>query len=120
MQVLKYKGYVTKIEFSTEDKCLHGKIDGIADIVTFEADNEHEIEKGWCFESSDFINRLLIRKAKDRLGYYGPEQVKEHDWIKNFNWADLYNKKINAPFKPEGEGNRAVLLTALESRHKLG
>ncbi len=67
--------------------------------------NEHDIEKGWSFDSSDFINRLLKRKAKDRLGFYGPEQVKEHSWIKNFNWGDLYNKKIKAPFKPEGEEN---------------
>jgi serine/threonine protein kinase len=67
--------------------------------------NRHDIEAGWSFESSDFINHLLIRKAKERLGYNGPQELKTHNWFKKYDWADLYNKKISAPFKPEGEEN---------------
>lgn len=42
---MEYKGYIAKVEFSIEDNCFHGKIVGIADLVTFEADSEDEIEK---------------------------------------------------------------------------
>lgn len=55
-QVLKYKGYMAKIEFSAEDKCLHGKIDGIADLVTFEADDAHEIEKEFRSAVDDYLD----------------------------------------------------------------
>ena len=55
-QVLSYKGYVAKIEFSAEDKCWHGKIDGITDLVTFEADNAREIEKEFRSAVDDYLN----------------------------------------------------------------
>ena len=54
--MLKYKGYMAKIESSAEDKCLHGKIDGIADLVTFEADNAHEIEKEFRSAVDDYLD----------------------------------------------------------------
>ena len=47
---------MAKIEFSAEDKCLHGKIDGIADLVTFEADDAHEIEKEFRSAVDDYLN----------------------------------------------------------------
>lgn len=42
---MEYKGYIAKVEFSIEDNCFHGRIVGIADLVTFEADSTDEIEK---------------------------------------------------------------------------
>lgn len=33
--ILRYRGYTTTIHYSTEDVVLHGKIDGINDLVTF-------------------------------------------------------------------------------------
>ena len=47
---------MANIEFSAEDKCLHGKIDGIADLVTFEADNVHEIEKEFRSAVDDYLD----------------------------------------------------------------
>ena len=52
---MKYRGYIAKVEFSVEDKCLHGKIDGIADLVTFEADSASEIEKEFHAAVDDYL-----------------------------------------------------------------
>lgn len=41
--VLKYKDYTAKIEYSAEDKVLHGVIDGIDDLVDFYSDSANEI-----------------------------------------------------------------------------
>lgn len=41
---LKYKGYMTTIKYSPEDKVLHGVIDGIDDLVDFCSDSADEIE----------------------------------------------------------------------------
>lgn len=52
---MKYKGYIAKVEFSAEDRCLHGKIDGISDLVTFEATDATEIEKEFHDAVDDYL-----------------------------------------------------------------
>lgn len=42
--ILEYKGYFTKIEYSSEDMILYGKIEGIADLITFESLDATKIE----------------------------------------------------------------------------
>ena len=58
------------------------------------------IPKDWSQESADFINKLIIRKPNRRLGFNGINDIKEHPWLKYFNWKDLYLQKINAPYLP--------------------
>lgn len=43
--ILEYKGYHTRIEYDKEGMCLVGKIEGIDDLVTFEAEKAHDVEK---------------------------------------------------------------------------
>ncbi|EAR95457.2 Serine/Threonine kinase domain protein (macronuclear) [Tetrahymena thermophila SB210] len=59
-----------------------------------------EIPKGWSLEAIDFINRLIQRKPSNRLGVNGPQEVKDHVWIKSFPWQKLNNNEIEAPYKP--------------------
>ncbi len=42
--ILEYKGYLTKIEYSVEDKVIFGKIEGIKDLILFESDKTEDIE----------------------------------------------------------------------------
>jgi hypothetical protein len=63
------------------------------------------IPEGWSIEAADFTNRLLIRKAANRLGLLGANEVKEHDWFKGFRWKDLYDRVLEAPFVPKGTDN---------------
>lgn len=51
-------------------------------------------------EAADFINRLIERKPNNRLGINGPDEVRNHPWIKNYPWQNLYNKELVAPFLP--------------------
>ena len=62
--------------------------------------NFKNIPQGWSEESADFINKLIIRKPNRRLGFNGINDIKEHPWLKYFNWKDLYLQKINAPYLP--------------------
>ena len=59
------------------------------------------IPQGWSKESADFINKLIIRKPNRRLGYNGILEIKQHPWLKYFNWKDLYLQKINPPYSPD-------------------
>ena len=66
----------------------------------------NKIPYGWGKDSVDFINRLLERKVKNRLGAKkGICELKEHKWFNDVNWDELKLKKIKAPFVPKGEEN---------------
>lgn len=43
MNILNYKGYQGRVEFSAEDDCLFGKVLGIKSLLTFEGANAEEI-----------------------------------------------------------------------------
>lgn len=65
-----------------------------------------EIPYGWSSESADFINNLLLRKPKWRLGANGTAEVKNHPWVRNFPWEKLLSKELKAPFIPNNIENR--------------
>ena len=66
---------------------------------------EEELPYGWNVDSADFINRLLQRKPECRLGYNGVQEIKEHNWFREFPWDDLVNKRMSSPFIPERKEN---------------
>ncbi len=60
----------------------------------------HELPEGWSIDAIDFINRLLQREPSLRLGLNGLAELKQHPWLKNFVWCDLYDHKMVAPYVP--------------------
>ena len=42
-----------------------------------------------------------MRKPNNRLGINGPQEVKNHEWLVDFNWEGLLKKELEAPFIPE-------------------
>jgi len=53
-------------------------------------------------EAKDIIIKLLIKDPTKRLGTKGEaEEIKMHPWFASINWNDLYNKKLEAQFKPK-------------------
>ena len=41
---------------------------------------------------------MIQRKPMNRLGLNGPEEVKEHPWLRDFPWDELYHKHVLAPY----------------------
>ena len=66
---------------------------------------EEEIPEGWTKESVDFINKLVIRKKENRLGFNGIKEVKEHPWIKYYPWEMILDKSLPSPFIPQNKDN---------------
>ena len=50
---------------------------------------------------ADFINRLVQRKPKYRLGKNNIEEVLNHPWLEDFEWENCYKKKLKAPYIPK-------------------
>ena len=67
--------------------------------------NEEEIPEDWTKESVDFINKLIVRKRENRLGYNGIKEVKEHPWIKYYPWEMILDKTLPSPFIPQNKDN---------------
>ena len=59
------------------------------------------IPENWSETCADFINKLIQRKQVKRLGYNGIDEIKNHPWLKDINWKDIYLHKIKSPFVPE-------------------
>lgn len=53
--ILQYKGYFTKIEYSVEDRLLYGKIEGIKDLVNFESESVEEVEQEFKNAVDDYL-----------------------------------------------------------------
>ena len=64
-----------------------------------------EVPRGWSVEAADFINKMIQRKPQNRLGNNGSTEVKNHPWMKTFNWEALYNQTMESPFMPPNEDN---------------
>lgn len=61
---------------------------------------KNEIPDGWSLEAADFVNRLIQRKATNRLGYLGSHDIRNHPWLRQFPWDKLTNKELTAPYRP--------------------
>lgn len=53
--VVEYKGYFTIVQYSVEDRVLYGKIEGIADLVTFECKTADEVEAAFQEAVDDYL-----------------------------------------------------------------
>ncbi len=53
--ILEYKGYHTKIEFDADTCILHGRIEGIADLVDFECEDVNEVEQEFRNAVDDYL-----------------------------------------------------------------
>ena len=53
----------------------------------------------------DFINKLLARKKKKRLGYKNGLEVKNHPWFNDISWTQIENMTIDSPFVFDTEDN---------------
>lgn len=50
-----YKGFIGSVQLSAEDRCLHGKIEAIDDLVSFEGNTVASLEKTFHEAVNDYI-----------------------------------------------------------------
>jgi len=62
--VIRYEDFIGSVHFSTEDGVFYGKIEGINDLVTFEATSVRELKKSFKDAVGDYTN-LCKEVGKD-------------------------------------------------------
>lgn len=50
---------------------------------------EKDLPPSWSPHLPDLINRLLIKSQKERLGFGGVREIKEHPFFGDFKWRRL-------------------------------
>ena len=53
--MMEYKGYFGSAEYSAPDRCFHGKLEYIDDLVTFESDTVAGLEREFAAAVEDYI-----------------------------------------------------------------
>jgi predicted HicB family RNase H-like nuclease len=53
--MMRYKGYVGKVEFDAEAGVLHGEVLGIRDVVTFQGSSVEEVEQAFRESVDDYL-----------------------------------------------------------------
>ncbi len=65
--VLEHKGYTGSVEFSAEDKVFFGRITGIRDVITFEADTVKKLIQAFKESVEDYLETCKQQnKVPDR------------------------------------------------------
>ena len=73
--------------------------------IEIKLDND-DMPEDWEDENIlDFINKLLARKKKKRLGYKSGEDVKNHPYFKDISWTQIENLEMESPFIFDTEDN---------------
>ena len=73
--------------------------------IEIKLDND-DLPDDWVDENIiDFINKLLTRKKKKRLGYKNGLDVKNHPYFNDILWSQLENMTLESPFVFETEDN---------------
>ena len=75
-------------------------------ILTQQAHIEYdELPSGYQDEAADFINQLIQRKPKNRLGKDSISEVINHPWLEGFDWEGLKQKNLRAYYIPKDGDN---------------
>ena len=71
-------------------------------ILTRQAEIDYDdLPSGFSNETADFINKLIQRKPKNRLGKDNINEVIGHPWFNEFDWDNTSKKKLKAPYVPK-------------------
>ena len=74
--VLTYKDFIGSVHFSPEDSVFFGKVEGINDLVTFEADNVTDLIKEFKSAVNDYVDYCQTKKKSPHKSVKGSFNVR--------------------------------------------
>jgi predicted HicB family RNase H-like nuclease len=69
--MMKYKGYLGKVEFDPDARTLHGEVVGIRDVVTFQGESVQEVERAFKESVDDYLAFCAERGEEPNKPYSG-------------------------------------------------
>lgn len=74
--LLEYRGYMGRVEFSAKDRLFHGKIEFINDPVTFEDTSVEQLEEEFKDAVDDYLETYKKLKIKPQKSFKGTFNVR--------------------------------------------
>ncbi len=72
MGLLKYKGYTGSVEYSEEDNCLFGKVQGLkGDCITYEGESISDLKQDFEGAVDDYLASCKDRGVEPKKPYSG-------------------------------------------------
>ena len=68
-------------------------------------EDEIEMQPAFSDDACSLIQGLLSKKPKQRLGYNGCHEIKEHPFFVGINWLALGKREVEPPFRPRINGD---------------
>lgn len=77
MGMLKYKGYVGSVEYSEEDDCLFGKVQGMnQDAITYEGQSIDELRHDFEGAIEEYLQSCAERGVEPKKAYTGTLNIR--------------------------------------------
>ena len=77
MRYMKYKGYTGSVDYSEEDNCLHGRVQGmVKDCITYEGSTIDELAEDFHDAVDDYLNMCHEKGIPPRRPYSGTVNVR--------------------------------------------
>jgi predicted HicB family RNase H-like nuclease len=110
MGYLKYKGYKGSVEYSEEDNCLFGKVQGMSkDCITYEGNDVDELKADFEGAIDDYLESCKAR---------GVEPCKPYSGTLNIRITPDIHSRIAMVAKEKGTTINAYIKSALENQLK--
>ena len=74
--ILRYKDFLASVHFSAEDEVFHGRIEGIADSITFEGDKVAGLKKAFEEAVEDYLDICKKIEKDPHKSYKGSFNVR--------------------------------------------
>lgn len=104
--LLRYKGYSARPEYSAEDQVFYGRILGISDMVDFQSENAKELENEFHNAVDDYL---------EFCAEIGKKPEKEYNGVFNVRISPELHKEVSVYAQAEGVTLNKVVEQAIRA-----
>ena len=117
---MKYKGYTGQVEFDEDSGILFGRVIGLRDVITFEADSGAEVTQAFQDSVDDYLAFCAERGESPERPYSGQFVLRVDPQLHRelVNTAQANNTSLNALI--EGILTKNVRIVLQEPSYKVG
>ena len=97
-QTMQHRGYDGSVEYSAEDRLLHGKLLGIRDMVIYDANDVDTLETNFRGAVDEYLEFCRVEGKTPDKPFKGSLNVRlRHDLhLKASRFAEEHDQKLNA------------------------
>ena len=97
-QTMEYKGYNGSVEYSTEDRLLHGKILGIRDVVIYDGAGIDELEHNFQGAVDEYLEFCQAEGRTPNKPFKGSLNIRisQDLHLRAHRFAEQHKQKLNA------------------------